>query len=331
MSIISQLLDKVKKFLYNKYNTEDKLAIAFLIVIMIIALIRDGISALSRRINLKKFDNKSNIDNINTIKIESKLTETENNEFIDKLNKIYKKYMANIYKRIIFVVLLFISFINIKNSLWSILPCVGFLVLTCLTIKKIFIALDFTNDSIKPEYNLLISSIDKLIQIQKLVEVETITITSDYKKQAGASSLLKTSSNIKIHKKLGFVRLDSEMRMIELKHIKLLFLPNMLVCYNNKKWYLINYKDLNINYINTRFIETGNIPKDTQIIDGSWKFRNKDGSPDLRFNNNKKLPVCAYAEIEITSTTGLRVVIMGSNRDKIYSFANNLKNFIITF
>ena len=111
MSIISQLLDKVKKFLYNKYNTEDKLAIAFLIVIMIIALIRDGISALSRRINLKKFDDKSNIDNINTIKIESKLTETENNEFIDKLNKTYKKYMANIYKRIIFVVLLFISFI----------------------------------------------------------------------------------------------------------------------------------------------------------------------------------------------------------------------------
>lgn len=56
------------------------MAVLFLGLIMIIALIKDSISAISRKIKIGKINTSSNnkeIDNINTIKIESKLIETE--------------------------------------------------------------------------------------------------------------------------------------------------------------------------------------------------------------------------------------------------------------
>lgn len=80
------------------------MAVLFLGLIMIIALIKDSISAISRKIKIGKIDTSSNnkeIDNINTIKIESKLIETEKNEFIEKINKIYTKYIQNTHGTII--------------------------------------------------------------------------------------------------------------------------------------------------------------------------------------------------------------------------------------
>lgn len=53
----------------------------------------------------------------------------------------------------------------------------------------------------------------------------------------------------------------------------------------------------------------------------TWKFPNKDGSPDRRFNNNRQLPKCQYSQCRLSSGTGVNEVITISKRGAFQPFA----------
>lgn len=54
------------------------------------------------------------------------------------------------------------------------------------------------------------------------------------------------------------------------------------------------------------------MPKDSNVIDYTWEYLNKSGGPDKRFQNNRKLPICKYGEMELKSDYGLNTIIMFS-------------------
>jgi len=76
---------------------------------------------------------------------------------------------------------------------------------------------------------------------------------------------------------------------------------------------VLNYSDISSSAHTTPFIESETLPKDAQVVGQTWKYVNKSGEPDKRFKNNKKLPICLYGELELTSSSGLNMVIMFSN------------------
>src|SRR6185369_17699305 len=76
---------------------------------------------------------------------------------------------------------------------------------------------------------------------------------------------------------------------------------------------------------NTRFIESEVVPRDAQIVDNTWRFVNKNGSPDKRFNNNKQLPITLYGEIYFQSSTGLNELIQLSKPNMGSSLADAFK------
>jgi hypothetical protein len=41
------------------------------------------------------------------------------------------------------------------------------------------------------------------------------------------------------------------------------------------------------------------------VVGDTWRFVNKSGGPDRRFNFNKRLPICLYGEMDIKSSSGL--------------------------
>lgn len=47
----------------------------------------------------------------------------------------------------------------------------------------------------------------------------------------------------------------------------------------------------------------------------SYFVVNNDGSPDRRFKNNQRLPVCAYGSLKLKSKDGLNVILVFSNRN----------------
>lgn len=63
----------------------------------------------------------------------------------------------------------------------------------------------------------------------------------------------------------------------------------------------------------TYYVETDAVPKDANIVATTWQKVNKDGSPDRRFKQNKRVPVCEYGKILIQSESSLRVELMCSN------------------
>jgi hypothetical protein len=62
-----------------------------------------------------------------------------------------------------------------------------------------------------------------------------------------------------------------------------------------------------------RFIEYAAVPPDAERVDTTWRFANMDGGPDLRFNNNRELPVMLYGELTLGTPNGLRWLLHVSN------------------
>lgn len=57
----------------------------------------------------------------------------------------------------------------------------------------------------------------------------------------------------------------------------------------------LNYGDFQRSH--TRFVETPPPPQGATVVDHSWLFVNKSGGPDMRFKENRQLPVCKYAAL----------------------------------
>lgn len=92
--------------------------------------------------------------------------------------------------------------------------------------------------------------------------------------------------------------------------------PGFLIVYESKTSFaVISYTDLHVNFKQTQFIETEQVPADSEIIDRTWFKVNKDGSRDRRFANNYQIPVVHYGEIHFTSQSGLNEVYCFSNTE----------------
>jgi hypothetical protein len=76
---------------------------------------------------------------------------------------------------------------------------------------------------------------------------------------------------------------------------------------------VVDCREINVTLETSYFIEEEQVPSDTKVVSQTWKYTNKDGSPDKRFNNNYSIPVTHYATITLTSPTGLNEEYMVSN------------------
>lgn len=57
----------------------------------------------------------------------------------------------------------------------------------------------------------------------------------------------------------------------------------------------------------TRFIEDQGVPPDSHVVDYTWRFVNKKGGPDRRFNNNRQIPIAQYGFLQLQSQTGMNI------------------------
>jgi hypothetical protein len=67
----------------------------------------------------------------------------------------------------------------------------------------------------------------------------------------------------------------------------------------------VTYAELEMAASATRFIEEAGVPSDAQTVGHTWRFVNKNGSPDKRFNNDRRLPIAQYEELRMTTASGV--------------------------
>jgi hypothetical protein len=90
-------------------------------------------------------------------------------------------------------------------------------------------------------------------------------------------------------------------------------LPDAALIIAKRSVAAVGYHEFIISNSKTRFIEEDAVPSDSPIVDETWRYVNKKGGPDRRFNANRKIPICIYGELSFRSDGGLNSVVQYSN------------------
>jgi hypothetical protein len=91
------------------------------------------------------------------------------------------------------------------------------------------------------------------------------------------------------------------------------FLPDRVLIRAGRRFSEVSYAQLNVHYAQTRFIEDGRVPRDATRVGTTWRYANVKGGPDRRYKNNRQLPILGYANVELSTPSGLHWTLQCSN------------------
>jgi len=155
--------------------------------------------------------------------------------------------------------------------------------------------------------------------------LNTRSATSDQKRNAGAGMLItRKSAYIGNTATEGF-RSSLPFSSIGANSAVLHFLPDQILIFSNKKYASVSYEQLGVDIASTRYIETEGVPRDSTQVDTTWRFVNKNGGPDRRFNDNSQIPVLRYGEVTLRTATGFQVILQTSSYEKATAFASRFR------
>lgn len=129
------------------------------------------------------------------------------------------------------------------------------------------------------------------------------------KYHAGATSLLQRNATAMRSCAPPFVRTNVPVLSIAAGERTLYFLPDHLLVYDGASIGAVSYRSVDISVVPQRFIEDGALPGDATVVDYTWRYVNKKGGPDRRFNNNPRIPICMYDELHVHTESGLNEVL----------------------
>ena len=212
----------------------------------------------------------------------------------------------------------------------SIIPIIFFiaLILKFSLHSKTKIELKYTVDNdIMNNYKKKMTNLLALNNCSRKWQVIQYAHVSDSQRKynAGAVANLNRISFSLTNEIPSFLSANIDIVQVVLGKEKLIFLPDKILIFKDSNVGVINYNSLSIDFSTTNFIEDGIVPNDTEIIDYTWKYVNKNGSPDRRFNNNRQLPICLYYDIYLTSKEGLNIRIQCSNQMIAQEFVEIMK------
>jgi hypothetical protein len=144
----------------------------------------------------------------------------------------------------------------------------------------------------------------------------------DRRRNAGASSLVNRTLVRVQAAAPARVTVNLSLKCLDLRTFKLFFLPDIILSLSYGRYGSISYRDIEVEQGVTNFIEDEDVPADATIVGKTWRFVNKDGSPDRRFNNNTQLPVVNYGVLRIRLSTALELHLNTSNAQQSLAFAH---------
>ena len=152
-------------------------------------------------------------------------------------------------------------------------------------------------------------------QVWRVQSEGRITTTYDWKTNAGASSLVKRSPVRPRAGSPSYFETNISIPVLPAGGQVLYFLPDRILVWASNGVGAVSYEQLSLECREQRFVEVGSVPGDSKIVDKRWKYMNKSGGPDRRFNDNREIPVVLYDEMRLTSSSGLHEVFQISRTE----------------
>jgi len=177
------------------------------------------------------------------------------------------------------------------------------------TIRKTVVLFYEFDPAAQDNYERLHAAIGSLASSARIWHVAAQGRVRDRKYHAGASSVLSRNA---IAPRIGghpSFRCNVDIPIIPVGRQVLAFMPERLLVFESTQVGAVAYGDLRIDISETRFIEDGAIPSDSQKVGSTWRYVNKKGGPDRRFKDNRELPILLYDEVHFTSSKGLNEIL----------------------
>ena len=193
---------------------------------------------------------------------------------------------------------------------------VGFCWLASLKdeLRKTTVILYDLEPEVETAYGRLHNAFGVLRSCSRIWHIEARGEVLDCKYHAGASEVVKRKQIKPITGAPPFVRTNVEVPLVPVGKQVLAFMPDRLLVFESAAVGAISYSALNLNLAESQFIEEEGVPQDATVVGRTWRYVNKKGGPDRRFKDNREIPVCAYEQLHLSSSSGLNEVIQVSRQ-----------------
>ncbi|MDD3825642.1 MAG: J domain-containing protein, partial [Anaerolineae bacterium] len=114
---------------------------------------------------------------------------------------------------------------------------------------------------------------------------------------------------------------------IQFDSMQLFFLPDQVYVFQGGRYGAVSYNTLKAGVSSTRFIETETVPSDATVVDRTWRYVRKDGGPDMRFRNNRQIPVVEYGHIELSLQPETTLHLYVSSLERVRQFGDALHDY----
>ncbi len=191
--------------------------------------------------------------------------------------------------------------------------------------KTVVLFYDF-DEEMEKAYQLLHDRASTVASSARVWHIEAAGRVRDRKYHAGAIDLVRRKPTSIRQAAPPYVKTNISTVAIGVGRQTLHFLPDRLLVYDSNGVGAVAYPELQLEAGHTRFIEGDVVPVDAKVIDYTWQYVNKDGGPDRRFKNNRRLPVCLYNELRMRSANGLNELIQLSKADVVEGFVQAVES-----
>lgn len=193
-------------------------------------------------------------------------------------------------------------------------------------IRKTVVIMYDLDASIEQSYRRFTEWADAIAASRKVWHIAATGRVHDRKYHAGASALLQRHVTAMRTAQPSFLATNVPVPSLAVGRQTLYFFPDRMLITDGSSTGAIAYGSLEIKISRTRFIEEQGVPSDAQVVDHTWKYVNRNGTPDRRFNHNPRLPVCAYDEMHFLTASGLNEIVQISRQDVAEGFALALQS-----
>ena len=149
-------------------------------------------------------------------------------------------------------------------------------------------------------------------QCAKIWHIQAQGTTKDWKRSAGANTLVdrrEITASLSVPPR---VQANIDVPALPAGRQTLYFFPDRLLVYEKAGVGAVRYGDLRSEIGTVAFREEQALPSDARTVGTTWRYVNKSGGPDRRFNNNREIPILEYGQIQLSSKSGLNELFQTS-------------------
>ena len=178
------------------------------------------------------------------------------------------------------------------------------------------------SEAIQSRFKILDSCFRSLSQSEFIWDITTSQSIDRVKTRSYASNAIDRKRVNIFFSKVDMIKIEEEAFHFQNANGGDIYIyPTLIIIVNsNKEFALLDYKDVQLEYRSSQFVEEEKFPSDSKQIGTTWAKVNKDGSRDKRFSNNYQIPIALYGQLHWRSSKGFNEVYQFSNSDEAEKF-----------